>query len=131
MGLLVWYRMLPNGPLADDVIVNGQLQGQKATERPMLEAGGRQFQEWSNCDQGRHILIGVARYLAAHFPTRRALLQTADIASRLMRGGELIAKPRQQVKPSTRIARGTSSGGEPALFVPVTAIGRHRRKNKA
>src|SRR5262252_8019276 len=55
----------------------------------MLEAGVRQFQEWGNCDQGRHILIAVARYLAAHFPTQRALLQTADIASRLMRGGEL------------------------------------------
>ena len=55
----------------------------------MLEAGVRQFHEWGNCDQGRHILIAVARYLAAHFPTHRALLQTADIATRLMRGGEL------------------------------------------
>jgi len=55
----------------------------------MLEAGVRQFHEWGNGDQGRHILIAVARYLAAHFPTERALLQTADIASRLMRGGEL------------------------------------------
>jgi nitrite reductase/ring-hydroxylating ferredoxin subunit len=55
----------------------------------MLEAGVRQFHEWGNCDQGRHVLIAVARYLAAHFPTERALLQTADIASRLTRGGEL------------------------------------------
>ena len=55
----------------------------------MLEAGVRQFREWGNCDQGRHILIAVARYLAAHSPTERALLQTADIARRLMRGGEL------------------------------------------
>jgi nitrite reductase/ring-hydroxylating ferredoxin subunit len=55
----------------------------------MFEAGVRQFHEWGNCDQGRHILIAVVRYLAAHFPTRRALLQTTDIASRLMRGGEL------------------------------------------
>ena len=39
--------------------------------------------------QGRHILIAVARYLAAHSPTERAALQTADIARRLMRGGEL------------------------------------------
>ena len=31
----------------------------------------------------------VARYLAAHSPTERAALQTADIARRLMRGGEL------------------------------------------
>ena len=55
----------------------------------MLEAGVRQFREWGNGDQGRHILIAVARYLAAHFPTERALLQTADIARRLMHGGEL------------------------------------------
>ena len=55
----------------------------------MLEAGVRQFHEWGDCDQGRHILIAVVRYLAAHFPTQRALLQTTDIASRLMRGGEL------------------------------------------
>ena len=55
----------------------------------ILEAGVRQFHEWGNCDQGRHVLIAIARYLAAHFPTERALLQTADIASRLMRGGEL------------------------------------------
>jgi hypothetical protein len=55
----------------------------------MLEAGVRQFREWGNCDQGRHILVAAARYLGAHFPTQRALLQTADIAGRLMRGGEV------------------------------------------
>ena len=37
-------------------------------------------------------LIAVARYLAAHFPTQRALLQTADISRRLMHGGELHRK---------------------------------------
>ena len=55
----------------------------------MLEAGARQFGEWGNTGEGRHILIAVARYLAAHSPTERAGLQTADIARRLMRGGEL------------------------------------------
>jgi nitrite reductase/ring-hydroxylating ferredoxin subunit len=55
----------------------------------MLESGVRQFTEWQGTDAGRHILIGVARYLAAHSPTERAALQTADIARRLMRGGEL------------------------------------------
>ncbi|MGC2199363.1 MAG: Rieske (2Fe-2S) protein [Stellaceae bacterium] len=64
----------------------------------MLEAGVRQFHEWGNSDQGRHILIAVARYLAAHFPTQRALLQTADIASRLMRGGELHREAAQAVE---------------------------------
>jgi hypothetical protein len=55
----------------------------------MLEAGVRQFGEWGSRDEGRHILVAVARYLAAHSPTERAALQTADIARRLMRGGEL------------------------------------------
>ena len=55
----------------------------------MLEAGVRQFAVWGNTNEGRHILIAVARYLAAHSPTERAALQTADIARRLMRGGEL------------------------------------------
>ena len=55
----------------------------------ILEAGVRQFGEWGNTDQGRHILIAVARYLAAHSPTERSAFQTADIAQRLLRGGEL------------------------------------------
>jgi len=55
----------------------------------MLEAAVRQFTAWGDTDEGRHILIAAARYLAAHSPTERASLQTADIARRLMRGGEL------------------------------------------
>jgi hypothetical protein len=55
----------------------------------MLEAGVRQVDEWGYTDAGRHILVAVARYLAAHSPTERAMLQTADIASRLARGDQL------------------------------------------
>jgi nitrite reductase/ring-hydroxylating ferredoxin subunit len=55
----------------------------------MLDAGVRQFAVWGDTDEGRHILVAVARYLAAHSPTERAALQTAAIARRLMRGGEL------------------------------------------
>jgi len=55
----------------------------------MLEAGVRQYGEWGDTAPGRHILIAVARYLAAHSPTERAAFQTADIAQRLLRGGEL------------------------------------------
>ena len=55
----------------------------------MLEAGVRQFGLWGDTDVGRRILIAVARYLAAHSPTERATLQTADIARRLMRGADL------------------------------------------
>ena len=55
----------------------------------MLEAGVRQFGEWGNTEPGRHILVAVARYLAAHSPTERGWLQTADIAARLSRGDQL------------------------------------------
>jgi hypothetical protein len=55
----------------------------------MLEAGVRQFGAWGNTDEGRHVLVAVARYLAAHSPTERGTLQTADIAQRLMKGAEL------------------------------------------
>src|SRR5262249_12225652 len=38
----------------------------------MLEAAGRPVTAWGDSDAGRHILIAVARYLAAHSPTERA-----------------------------------------------------------
>ena len=72
----------------------------------MLEAGARQFGEWGNTDEGRHILIAVARYLAAHSPTERAGLQTADIARRLMRGGELHQEATAGGNPSIGLAAG-------------------------
>jgi hypothetical protein len=49
----------------------------------------QQFHHWGNGKEGRHILVAVARYLAAHSPTERAGLQTADIARRLMHGSEV------------------------------------------
>jgi nitrite reductase/ring-hydroxylating ferredoxin subunit len=57
----------------------------------MFDAGVRQFGEWGNTEPGRHILVAVARYLAAHSPTERGWLQTADIAARLSRGDQLHA----------------------------------------
>jgi hypothetical protein len=52
----------------------------------MLEAGVRQHREWGESAPGRHILIAVVRYLAAHSPTERTQLQTALVAQRLNRG---------------------------------------------
>ena len=52
----------------------------------MPEAGVRQLAVWGSTDEGRHILIAVARYPAAHSPTERATLLTADTARRPMRG---------------------------------------------
>ncbi len=55
----------------------------------MFEAGVRQFREWGPSDEGRHILIAVTRFMAAHFPTERSRFQTAYVAERLHRGGAL------------------------------------------
>jgi nitrite reductase/ring-hydroxylating ferredoxin subunit len=52
----------------------------------MLEAGVQQYWQWGERTAGRHILIAVARYIAAHSPTERAQLQTAMVARRLSRG---------------------------------------------
>jgi nitrite reductase/ring-hydroxylating ferredoxin subunit len=52
----------------------------------ILEAGVRQYRDWGQGEPGRHILIAVARYIAAHSPTQRAQLQTAIVARRLSRG---------------------------------------------
>src|SRR5262249_37831988 len=48
----------------------------------MLEAGVRQFAVWGNTREGRHILIGVAPYLAPPSPPQRAGLQTPGISLR-------------------------------------------------
>jgi nitrite reductase/ring-hydroxylating ferredoxin subunit len=55
----------------------------------MVEAGIRQYGEWQGKPEGEHILVAVARYLAAHAPTQRAQLQTAEVALRLHRGESL------------------------------------------
>ena len=52
----------------------------------MLEAAVRQHREWGDTPQGRNILVALARYAAAHAPTQRAALQTAEIAMKLHRG---------------------------------------------
>jgi hypothetical protein len=55
----------------------------------LVDAAFRQFQARRGTDAGRHVLIGMARYLAAHAPTPRAVGQTYHIALRLHRGEEL------------------------------------------
>jgi hypothetical protein len=55
----------------------------------MVEAGIRQSREWAGRPEAEHILVAVARFLAAHAPTQRAQLQTADVALRLHRGESL------------------------------------------
>ncbi len=56
----------------------------------VLEAGVNQCRAWNGGGPEReNILVGVARNLAAHCPTRRAGQQTAIIAQRLHRGEKM------------------------------------------
>ena len=54
-----------------------------------VEAAFRQYSRSSGTQEGVHVLVAAARYLAAHAPTVRSQGQTYDIARRLSRG-ELI-----------------------------------------
>jgi nitrite reductase/ring-hydroxylating ferredoxin subunit len=55
----------------------------------MYEAMVRQWSRFRGRPEAAHVLIGAARYLAAHAPTVRATGQTFDIAARLHRGESL------------------------------------------
>ena len=55
----------------------------------VLEAAVAQGRTWGDGPECEHLMVGVARNLAAHCPTRRAGLSTALIARRLHRGQEL------------------------------------------
>jgi nitrite reductase/ring-hydroxylating ferredoxin subunit len=61
----------------------------------MLEAGVALHSELAPEDPvgAAHVLVAVARYLAAHAPTSRAMLQTAKTARRLRRGEDLATEP--------------------------------------
>ena len=61
---------------------------------------------------GRHILIAVARYLAAHSPTERAQLQTAMVARRLSRG-ESIHEALDEEEPQSVSPAGKSREHQP------------------
>ena len=55
----------------------------------IYEAGLRQYRTFEGKPEGNHILIGVTRFLTAHYPTVRSTGQTYDIAARLHRGEAL------------------------------------------
>ena len=55
----------------------------------IVDAAFRQFESRKGTESGRHVLVGLTRFLAAHSPTPRAEGQTYQIALRLQRGEEL------------------------------------------
>jgi nitrite reductase/ring-hydroxylating ferredoxin subunit len=88
------YRLITEGGDADRVIA--ALGRQLLTEDAgfhwyqIFEAAVRQFRAWpEQSEQGALILAGVARFLAAHTPTRRELSHVVHIATRLRRGEPL------------------------------------------
>ena len=66
----------------------------------MLEAGVQQYWQWGDSAAGRHILIAVARYIAAHSPTERAQLQTAMVARRLSLGEVVHEAQDEELSPA-------------------------------
>lgn len=67
----------------------------------MLEAGTALFNELreTNPAQANRVLVAVARYLAAHSPTSRAMRQTARTAIRLHRGDAIYEAPTDADEP--------------------------------
>ena len=56
----------------------------------VVEAGVRQYEAWpTGSEEGILHLTALARFLAAHTPTRREMSRVVDIAARLRRGEEL------------------------------------------
>ena len=55
----------------------------------IVDATFQQYRSRWATDTGRHVLIGMAHFLAAHSPTPRAVGQTYHIALRLHRGEEI------------------------------------------
>ena len=55
----------------------------------IVDAAFKQYEERRDTESGRHVLVGLSRFLAAHSPTPRAEGQTYQIALRLQRGEEI------------------------------------------
>jgi nitrite reductase/ring-hydroxylating ferredoxin subunit len=79
----------PVGPLLDTLTRAVVREDADFHTFQMVEAGVRQYEEWPGRPEGEHVLVAVARFLAAHAPTQRAQQQTAEIALRLHRGDDL------------------------------------------
>ncbi|WP_049928019.1 Rieske (2Fe-2S) protein [Halopiger goleimassiliensis] len=84
-------RTLGHGLLREDADFH-TLQNVEAAFRRFDRVGERRFEaeESADLEQRRRVpLIATARYMAAHFPTRREAEQTFSIATRLGRGERL------------------------------------------
>ena len=80
-------------PNPDDllsVLAHGMLREDSTFHHfQIVDAAIKQYEERRGTDAARHVLVGAARFLAAHYPTPRAVNQTFNIAVRLQRGDEI------------------------------------------
>jgi len=81
----------------------------------MLEAGVRQFRESGCRRRGSAYRDRRCTISGSAFPTARAYLQTAEIVSRLMRGGELHCEVQVAIaqKSCPVLRRPIQPGGDP------------------
>jgi hypothetical protein len=79
----------PIGPLLDTLTRAAVREDADFHLFQMLEAAARQSERWPAGPEREHFLVAAARFLAAHSPTQRTQLQTAEVALRLHRGDEL------------------------------------------
>lgn len=89
-GAIVWGHLTAGGDPAEVIAALGRALLAEDAEFhwfQTIEAAVRQFHAWPpGSEEGRLILVGAARFLAAHTPTRRELPQVVRIATRLRRG---------------------------------------------
>jgi hypothetical protein len=67
----------PAGPLIRTLVRAVVREDANFPTYQMLETTVAQYREWGDTEQGGHILMAGARYIAAHSPTQREMLQTA------------------------------------------------------
>ena len=58
----------------------------------IVDAAIKQYEHRKGDDSARHCLVAMVRFLAAHYPTPRAVNQTYNIAVRLQRGDEIFSE---------------------------------------
>jgi len=73
-----------------------------STRSKCLKRQSDSLDHWPEGPQREHFLVAAGRFLAAHSPTQRTQLQTAEVALRLHRGDELY-----QADSDSEAAQGT------------------------
>ena len=85
-----------------------------------VEAGVRQAQQWpEGSEESALILVGVARFLAAHTPTRRELPTVVRIATRLRRGEALYEDATPTVSTVSRVTCGRAARRRDATWFGI------------